>query len=130
MALTTDAQNRISVALASNGAGAEVATAINNADNTTVTADVTYSEGADLILGTATGTKIGTAVTQKLGFWNATPIVRPASANQAAVSLDLDVTGADTVDKAAIDANFTAVQTLLNQLRADLVSAGLIKGAA
>ncbi len=44
--------------------------------------------------------------------------------------MDLDVTGADTVDKAAINTNFTALQTLVNQLRADLIAAGLIKGAA
>jgi hypothetical protein len=31
----------------------------------------------DLITDTTTGTKIGTAVGQKLGFWNAAPIVQP-----------------------------------------------------
>ena len=30
--------------------------------------------------GTATGTKIATATTQKIGFWNATPIVQPTTA--------------------------------------------------
>jgi hypothetical protein len=33
----------------------------------------------DLILTTATGTKIGTATTQKLGFFNATPVVQQAA---------------------------------------------------
>lgn len=33
----------------------------------------------NLILGTTTGTKIGTGTTQKLGFYNATPIVQPAN---------------------------------------------------
>jgi len=46
------------------------------------------------------------------------------------LSLDVDVTGSDTVELAAVNANFAAIQTLVNQLRADLVSAGLIKGAA
>jgi len=32
----------------------------------------------DIVLGTTTGTKIGTATTQKIGFWNATPVVQPA----------------------------------------------------
>lgn len=91
---------------------------------------IVLADGGNLALGTTTGSKIGTAVGQKLGFWNATPVVQPASANQAVLSLDVDVTGADTVDKAAINTNFTAIQTLVNQLRADLVTAGLIKGSA
>lgn len=37
------------------------------------------SESANIVLGTTTGTKIGTATTQKLGFFNATPIVQPAA---------------------------------------------------
>lgn len=38
--------------------------------------DLTLLDGADLVLGTTTGTKIGTGTTQKLGFFNATPIVQ------------------------------------------------------
>ena len=41
------------------------------------------SESANIVLGTTTGTKIGTATTQKLGFYNATPIVQPASVTTA-----------------------------------------------
>lgn len=37
------------------------------------------SDGANVSLGSAAGTKIGTAATQKLGFWNAAPVVRPGS---------------------------------------------------
>lgn len=38
---------------------------------------LTFAEASDIAAGTTTGTKIGTAATQKLGFWNATPVVRP-----------------------------------------------------
>lgn len=38
----------------------------------------------NLVLGTTTGTKIGTATSQKLGFWNATPVVQPTTAVVAA----------------------------------------------
>jgi hypothetical protein len=38
----------------------------------------------DIILGTTTGTKIGTATTQKLSLWNATPDVQPTTAITAA----------------------------------------------
>src|ERR1019366_7128154 len=44
----------------------------------TYTGDQTLSD-VNLVLGTVTGTKIGTATTQKLGFYNATPIVQPAN---------------------------------------------------
>ena len=87
-------------------------------------------DGRNIQTGLTTGTKIGTATTQKISLWNATPIIQPASGNQAALSLDTDVTGADTVDKAAINTNFTNIQTLVNRLRTDLVSVGIIKGAA
>jgi hypothetical protein len=39
----------------------------------------TLSDGMNIVAGSTTGTKIGTATTQKLGFFNATPIVQPAS---------------------------------------------------
>lgn len=42
----------------------------------TIGADSTLSDGVDLAVGTSTGTKIGTASTQKLSFWNATPVTR------------------------------------------------------
>jgi hypothetical protein len=42
----------------------------------------TLSDGANLSLGTTTGTKIGTSTTQKLGFWSATPIARPGPYTQ------------------------------------------------
>jgi len=38
----------------------------------------------DIILGTTTGTKIGTSTSQKIGFWNATPIVQPTTGVGAA----------------------------------------------
>jgi len=38
----------------------------------------TVAEGTNLVLGTTTGTKIGTGASQKLGFWDATPVDQPA----------------------------------------------------
>lgn len=90
----------------------------------------TLADGANLALGTGTGSKIGTGTTQKLGFWNATPIVQPAGAAQAAVTPSTDFDGADTVDKAVVLAAVQAVETLANGIRTALVNAGIIKGAA
>jgi hypothetical protein len=51
---------------------------------------ITVSDGGNVVLGTTTGTKIGTATTQKLGFYNATPVVQPtavADATDAATAI-------------------------------------------
>jgi len=39
----------------------------------------TIGEANDIAVGTTTGTKIGTATTQKLGFWDKTPVVQPTT---------------------------------------------------
>ena len=39
----------------------------------------TVADAQDIALGTTTGTKIGTATTQKLGFYNKTPVVQPTA---------------------------------------------------
>lgn len=43
------------------------------------TASQTLADAANLVVGTTTGTKIATATTQKLGFYNATPVVQQAT---------------------------------------------------
>jgi hypothetical protein len=64
------------------------------------------ADAGDITVGTTTGTKIGTATTQKLGFYNATPVVQPAAV-------------ADATDAAT-------VITQLNDLLAKLRTLGLI----
>jgi hypothetical protein len=44
--------------------------------------DVTIADGKNLILNTTNGTKIGTAANQKLGFFNATPVVQQSGLTQ------------------------------------------------
>jgi hypothetical protein len=51
------------------------------------TAGVTITD-VDIVLGTTTGTKIGTATSQKLGFYNATPIVQPSAYTQTYATAD------------------------------------------
>jgi hypothetical protein len=90
-----------------------------------ISESVTLVDGVNISPKTTTGSKIGTATNQKLGFWNATPIVQPASANQAAVTQTAAATyGANE------QAMLGSLKTLVNQLRSDLVAAGLIKGSA
>ena len=40
--------------------------------------DIQILDGRSIQLASGTGTKIGTAAAQKLGFWNATPVVQPS----------------------------------------------------
>lgn len=87
--------------------------------------DQALGEGKDLAVGSTTGTKIGTATAQKLGFWNATPVVQPAGATQAAPATY--GTGAFGLDS---DANMQALYDLVVAMRTALVNAGLIKGSA
>ena len=75
---------------------------------------------------------------EKLGFLGATPIVRRASANGAALT---DSTGGSVSDStlaaisgsgadAGINANFAKIAELVNELRTTLVNFGLHKGSA
>jgi hypothetical protein len=55
---------------------------VNNSTKLTIdnNGDFTLTDGGDFILGSTTGTKIATATSQKVGFWNTTPIVQPTTA--------------------------------------------------
>lgn len=44
--------------------------------------DNAITEAVNLVFGTTTGTKIGTATTQKIALWNATPIVQPSTTGE------------------------------------------------
>ena len=48
--------------------------------------DVTVRDGKNIVLDTTTGTKIGTSASQKLGFFNATPVVQPAAISNSSTS--------------------------------------------
>lgn len=63
----------------------------------------------------ADGIQVAASATEKLAFHGASPVVQPASADQAAV---------------AADPSNAELATLANALRAALVSHGLIKGSA
>lgn len=70
----------------------------------------TLAEALNIVLGTSTGTKIGTATTQKLGFYNATPVVRPSAYTQTYSTADkthANLTSATLTDNTGGTANTT-----------------------
>jgi hypothetical protein len=80
--LTTTQRN----AIATPATGLEVYNSTNNSKdiyNGSAWVNVVSSsnfDGLDVAFGTSTGTKIGTATSQKLSLWNATPNVQPTTA--------------------------------------------------
>lgn len=102
---------------------------------------VTLGDGAHLVLGSATGTQIGTATSQRLGLWGVTPTVQPAGADQALVTLG-NVDGAigglvisNPPTQAEVTALRNACETLADDVRAlstlihALRAAGIALGA-
>lgn len=71
---------------------------------TQFTGNITIADGINVVLNTTTGTKIGTGTTQKLGFFNSTPVVQQTGDVVTGLSnLGLIVSGtvlADTVRSA------------------------------
>lgn len=60
-----------------------------NRDGITAGVSVTINEASNIIVGTTTGTKLGTATNQKLGFWNTAPVVQPAHVADATGAGDI-----------------------------------------
>lgn len=95
--------------------------------------DLTLEDGGDLTLGTVTGSKIGTAAAQKLGFWGLTAVVQPSHvADPAATAASPDAltataiaaadattpgTGADASTPSG--AEYTTCADLANELKLD-----------
>lgn len=80
--------------------------------------DLGITDAKNIILGSTTGSKIGTATTQKLGFFNKTPVVQPAAYTPTNVTTDR-----------AYDANLSSLDEIadvLGTLISDLQSLGLI----
>jgi hypothetical protein len=89
----TDASNYVRAALSSTSTAVTLAaeTAGSGADDiplnltaagtgtVKVNSNLEIADAKDIVLATTTGTKIGTATTQKLAFYNATPVVQPTA---------------------------------------------------
>ena len=70
---------------------------------------LTVRDGTNLVFNTITGTKIGTATNQKLGFYNATPVVQPTTAVSSATVVG---GGGTAVDDATTFNGYTLAQVV------------------
>ena len=73
----------------------------------------TLYDGANIVLGTTTGSKLGTATTQKLGFYNAAPVVQPAAVADLAVTFTANAPAAADGSITVADGNSPTVGELL-----------------
>lgn len=115
----------------------------NGITNYLLLAGGTFTDSGGVITvetGATNGVKFGGAVTSKIGFWGAAPIVQPLGAAQAALTNStggvasatlVAVTATNSTDQSAnVNANFASLFTQTNAVRTALVAAGLIKGTA
>ena len=77
----------------------------------------------DIKTDTSTGTKIGTATNEKLGFFNATPVDQPATVSDATTQ---DLTGSDSVDQTKLEADLTSCKDAINAVIDRLQELGLM----
>jgi len=103
----------------------------------TIAGLTTIADAQNVAVGTTTGTIIATTVTQRLGFWAATPIVQPSGAAQASLTDSTTGTAGTVVNdvgaafsQTTLNNNFASVLNLLTAIRSALVAAGLMKGSA
>lgn len=110
------------------GGAALTVTSIAGTGTVALTDNMTITDAKNIIAGSSTGNQIGTAITQKLGFYGVTPIAQRAGAAQAAV-----VGTGSTITTPygyATAAQADAIVTLVNELRAWAIAQGFIKGAS
>jgi hypothetical protein len=87
---------------------------VNDTTGATVLDGADINDGKDVTLGETTGTKFGTASTQKQGWWGATPVVRPSAWTQTYTTASKTVgnpTSATLTDSSGGTAN-TAIQSI------------------
>ncbi len=81
----------------------------------------------NLFGGNDDGATFGTDTTQAISFYGVTAVNQRTSGDQAAVATTAAVSTAGNFGYSSAQAN--AIVTLVNRMRADLVTLGLIKGS-
>lgn len=101
-------------------------------DNVAINGSLTLS-AQNIVTDTSTGMKIGTGTTQKIGFFNATPVAQRSdmgaltdSTGGSASATIQDCTGGDTVDLSFVNDNFASLSAKINAVRTALRDMGIM----
>ena len=114
-------------------AGASTAGTLTTRLTLDTTGLLTFADAVNMAFNATTGTKIGTATTQKIGFYNATPVVQQTASTALTDNTggtpgsDLAGCGDTSLSNQAsvINNNFATVLTQLNTIRTSLTNLGL-----
>ncbi len=118
MNIRVNSGSSCSMTFANEGAGAFTVNLVSSSDWSFTSSALTIGDANNIVINTTTGTKIGTGATQKIGFWNATPVVQ--STGYAITNKSSDKT---------LDCNATSVDELadvLGTLIDDLKTYGIL----
>ena len=118
---TATAVNEVTITNQSTGVGPSIAAT----GETNVPLTIAAKGTGTLTLGQATGkVQVGTAATDYVGLYDATPVVRANHVTDAAVQV-LD--GSDTVDKTKLTADILSCKTAINAILVALENLGVLK---
>ena len=99
-------------------------TTTNSGEKIVLGKDLDISGDHDLIIGTSTGTKIGTAATQKIGFFNATPVVQQSGVNEGTGFAAVGGTGVN--DQSTFTGNVGSTAYRINDIVKALKNLGIL----
>lgn len=83
-------------------------------------------DAVNIEIDTTTGSKIATGTTQKLGFWNATPVVQPASTGTTTAGYTQNASANAVVAESTFTGNTGATAYTISDIVKNLKNAGLL----
>lgn len=99
----------------------EELSSFNTIERYTFQKNLQIFDGRNIQTGRTTGTKIGTAIDQKIGLYGVTPVIQGTTISDPTIST-VSGSGAD----ATINANFASVETAIETLIDRLQDLGVI----
>lgn len=90
------------------------------------TSALTFSDAVNIVVNTSTGTKIGTGTTQKIGFWNATPVVQPASTGTTTAGFTANTSANAVFAESTFTGNTGSTAYTISDIVRNFKTAGLL----
>ncbi len=102
------------------------ATSIAGTGTVALTGHMTISDTKNIVLNTGTGTKIGTATGQKLGFWNVTPVIQPAATGVSTAGFTAVNTSTAVAAASTFTGNVGSTAYTISDIVANLKGSGML----